>query len=308
MLRAAKTNVTAVPESLTSPSSKKVSFYQWQTPAHRNRRSKSQEAMPPSELPAKVRALSHPGLKERTGLTPLSKKVAMENLTRDQYIGEAYAERRDDLDRAGRLYDVDFRKHGPLGFKILLARGDKSTRRRVIVDETFEYCEAFATLRPLDELVAVQGDLLIEMDPEAFGELVRRLRSLRPLRLTFAKGDGRDGAFRKQTDERKGQAVGTTKAVVDAIESRGLGGDENPPTIASRGDGQDVFCGAICVGVTLSCDCAHQQLDDEDEVTKPPLVREKHKKKTHSLKERTGRHALKHPPKPPPLKKRHSAL
>ena len=254
------------------------------------------------KLPKRIgkRAMSHPALKrivdepstpsksekKKSFLTPLSRKVAIENLNRDQFIGEAYALRREELEKGGKLYDVDFTQSGPLGFKILLARGAKSTRRRVIVDETFEYCEAYHLLRPNDEIIAVQGDLLIEMDPEAFGELVRRLRSLRPLRLTFAKGDGRQEAFQRQCDEREEtQHLTQTKALVATIESHGLTGplayddgddddlddlddlphehEEEEPSISQTTPdvGPLPYCGAICVGVTLSCDCTAQQGD-----------------------------------------------
>ena len=67
------------------------------------------------------------------------------------------------------------------------------------VDETFEHCPGWDVLRPHDELIAVNGDLLIEIDAEAFATLVARLRAIpRPLRLTFAKGAGRERAFAAQ--------------------------------------------------------------------------------------------------------------
>ena len=174
----------------------------------------------------------------------------MENLSRDQCIGEAYAERRAELESAGKLYELEFDEPGPLGFKILLARGEASSRRRVIVDETFEYSPSFAILRPNDELVAIEGDLLIEMDPEAFGELVRRLRSIRPLRLTFARGDGRDAAFQRQTCRRQQKSEIQTKAVVHAVAARGGHVDEDEENIRNNDD-QLPYC--ICVGVTLNC-------------------------------------------------------
>lgn len=130
--------------------------------------------------------------------TPLSKAVAEENVRRDARISAAYKQRRDKLLESGKLYTVKFADPGHLGFKILLARGTRSTRRRVLVDATFESCIAYDLMRPHDEIVAVDDDLLIEMDPEAFAALVKKLRTKRPLELTLAKADDREHAFNTQ--------------------------------------------------------------------------------------------------------------
>lgn len=199
-----------------TPAPKSATFYDWQTPSGKRKLSK------------KKVALSHPILRDHTNTvrraqhTPLSKTVAQENVARDARIGEAYAARKNELEQSSQLLDVTFEKPGPLGFKIILARGLASTRRRVVVDATFEDCVAFDTLRPNDEIIAVDGDLLIELDPEAFGELVSRLRYKRPLTLTFAMGDGRDKAMRDQRRKRDQESVKTTKAVVSAIQKFGL--------------------------------------------------------------------------------------
>lgn len=203
------TSAVAIAEEATTP---KATFYDWVTPVGVTESSKIKKSRRKLAV-----ALSHPVLRavvsneqepeerreeqQRQQFTPLSKRVATENLARDARIGEAYAARREQLKKAGKLFEVIFDKEGPLGFKILLARGQRSTRRRVVVDATFETCIAFNVIRPRDEIVAVDGDLLIEMDPEAFAELVRRLRNKRPLALTFAKGEGRDKAFREQCEE-----------------------------------------------------------------------------------------------------------
>lgn len=129
--------------------------------------------------------------------TPLSKAVAEENQHRDARILAAYEQRRDKLLASGKLYTVFF-ECGQLGFKILLARGTRSTRRRVLVDATFETCTAYDVMRPHDEIVAVDDDLLIEIDPEAFADLVKKLRTKRPLQITLAKADDREQAFNTQ--------------------------------------------------------------------------------------------------------------
>ena len=63
------------------------------------------------------------------------------------------------LRRQNRLFDLRF-DEAKLGFKICLGRRSvdarrRSTRRRVLVDETFPSCQAFDRLRPHDELVAI---------------------------------------------------------------------------------------------------------------------------------------------------------
>lgn len=58
--------------------------------------------------------------------------------------------------------------------------------------------------RRLDELVAINGSLLIPIDMEAFPALVAQIASLsRPLELTFAKTPGRALAFRQQQQRRQ---------------------------------------------------------------------------------------------------------
>lgn len=266
-MSARKTAAIVVAET-TATTPPKATFYDWATPAQ----TEVVEVGPAVVEREKLRvALSHPVLRavvnEREDeepvldrlrqFTPLSKRVAKENVARDARIGEAYVARRKALAQAGKLFDVVFKKPGQLGFKILLARGERSTRRRVLVDETFESCAAYEALRPRDELVAVDGDLIIELDPEAFGELVVRLRNKRPLTLTFAKGEGRDKAFAEQCQARAvypasvrrftaycaglAARLQVTASVVNTIEHFGLP--------HSTDDAKLQFCGAFCPAI-----------------------------------------------------------
>lgn len=198
-------NVAPPPAARTptrSRSTSSESFYDWETPCKTN----AGKRRAPS---GRDRAISHPDLrKQDVTATPLSKAVTAATAERDALLGAAYTKKRDLLVSLGRAFDVSFGEDGPLGFKICLGRvgaGEDSTararttRKRILVDETFAACSGFDQLRPHDELIAINGDLIIEIDAEAFARLVERLRALpRPLVLTFAKGAGRERAFALQ--------------------------------------------------------------------------------------------------------------
>ena len=135
-------------------------------------------------------------------LTPVSEVVVRENEHRDRAVGEAVAREHRRLEAAGRLYTVVFRGDR-LGFSLVLARLSDSARSRLVVDATAETGACYALVRPLDELVAINGDKLIPIEMEAFPTLVYRLQhTARPLHLTFARGYGRDAAFREQVRRR----------------------------------------------------------------------------------------------------------
>ena len=122
----------------------------------------------------------------------------------------------------------------------------------MLVDETFPSCQAFDRLRPHDELVAINGALLIEVDAEAFASLVERLRTLpRPLTLTFAAGEGRERAFALQLRRR-------------AAAASSLVSPPAPPPVASTppprrrrqaadDDAERTQCGLTCFGSAYVC-------------------------------------------------------
>ena len=259
-------------------------FYDWATPAKPSRPG-GRRASPGVE--GRGRALSHPALRHQPGpATPLSKVVRAAQLERDAALGPAYAKKRDLLLRLGRCFDVAFDSPGPLGFKICLGRvgdaGGPSTRKRVLVDETFESSPAFDALRPRDELIAINGQLVIEIDAEAFAALVARLRALpRPLVLTFAKGHGRARAFERQTAKRADAAereaavaaasevaarrrAGPARAARAHEDIDAAGVVEAPPSpgalaippLDRADDDADLApsCGVMCFGVSISCD------------------------------------------------------
>ena len=190
--------------------------------------------------------------------------------------------------RQNRLFDLRF-DEAKLGFKICLGRRSvdarrRSTRRRVLVDETFPSCQAFDRLRPHDELVAIcvevkilrrvvldaidatparwqhpthwlittqvaiNGALLIEVDAEAFASLVERLRTLpRPLTLTFAAGEGRERAFALQLRRRAAALVPPMPPPVASTP---------PPRRrrqAAADDAERTQCGLTCFGSAYVC-------------------------------------------------------
>ena len=145
--------------------------------------------------------VAHFQFRERS-LTPVSQTIFHEMCRYDACVGRAVAENYARLTTDGRLFELVFRER-KLGFTVVLARLANSPRTRLVVDETFETCPAFHLLMPTDELIAINGSLLIPIDMEAFPALVSQLQHIdRPLRLTFAKTVGRTRAFQKQQRQR----------------------------------------------------------------------------------------------------------
>ena len=246
-----------------------VGFYAWATP-HKKQQ-------------PRTRAISHPALREPISkATPLSQAVRQATARRDASIGDAYRAKHAALRRQNRLFDLRF-DDAKLGFKICLGRRSvdarrRSTRRRVLVDETFPSCQAFDRLRPHDELVAIcvevkilrrvrpesehpmhwlistqvaiNGALLIEVDAEAFASLVERLRTLpRPLTLTFAAGEGRERAFALQLRRRAASLVPPVPPPPVA---------STPPPrrrrqAAADDDAERTQCGLTCFGSAYVC-------------------------------------------------------
>ena len=217
-----------------------VGFYAWATP-HKKQQPRN-------------KAISHPALREPISkATPLSQAVRAATARRDASIGDAYRAKHAALRRQNRLFDLRF-DEAKLGFKICLGRRSvdarrRSTRRRVLVDETFPSCQAFDRLRPHDELVAINGALLIEVDAEAFASLVERLRTLpRPLTLTFAAGEGRERAFALQLRRRAASLVPPVPPPPVA---------STPPPRRRRqaadDDAERTQCGLTCFGSAYVC-------------------------------------------------------
>ena len=217
-----------------------VGFYAWATP-HKKQQPRN-------------KAISHPALREPISkATPLSQAVRAATARRDASIGDAYRAKHAALRRQNRLFDLRF-DDAKLGFKICLGRRSvdarrRSTRRRVLVDETFPSCQAFDKLRPHDELVAINGALLIEVDAEAFASLVERLRTLpRPLTLTFAAGEGRERAFALQLRRRAASLVPPMPPPPVA---------STPPPRRRRqaadDDAERTQCGLTCFGSAYVC-------------------------------------------------------
>lgn len=86
-----------------------------------------------------------------------------------------------------------------LGFAIVLAKYGDEGRVFVQIEKTTPPCPLYPdTLRPSDELIAVDGDLIIDPTSADFERLRERLSKSRPVKLLFVKGELRDRAFEDQ--------------------------------------------------------------------------------------------------------------
>ena len=105
------------------------------------------------------------------------------------------------MDDQGLVFERTFRT-AKLGFSIILARYGNMGREFILVAAVDPACEFHRQLRPTDELIAVNGNVICE--PQRFGALSRTIyQAERPLTLTFIQGIDRDAAFEKQEKERR---------------------------------------------------------------------------------------------------------
>mmetsp|Transcript_20809 Transcript_20809/g.64310 ORF Transcript_20809/g.64310 Transcript_20809/m.64310 type:complete len:585 (+) Transcript_20809:174-1928(+) len=191
-------------------------------------------------------------------LTPVSQTIFYEMLRFDEEVGKAVSENYASLAREGKLFELVFNDR-KLGFTVVLARLANSPRPRLLVEETFVTSPAFHVLMPTDELVAINGSLLIPIDMEAFPALVSQLQHIdRPLRLTFAKTAGRHPAFRKQQTRRDSNASSNASTLSEHTSlTRG------PP---SGGPGCiHPAAGAVPIVAALSQGGASGRRDDDDD-------------------------------------------
>lgn len=107
------------------------------------------------------------------------------------------------MDDQGLVFERTFHT-AKLGFSIILARYGNMGREFILVAAVDPSCEYYRQLRPTDELIAVNGNVICE--PQRFGALSRTIyQAERPLTLTFIQGIDRDAAFEKQEKERRGK-------------------------------------------------------------------------------------------------------
>lgn len=110
------------------------------------------------------------------------------------------------------LFDAQY-DAGPLGLKLCIAR--YSGRECVHVAESFEECPYWPdAVRPRDELVAINGRLLIEPNQENFVCILNEI-SQRPVLLTFAQRKCRDRAFANQQRKRHHRQLASSQNVGD---------------------------------------------------------------------------------------------
>ena len=102
----------------------------------------------------------------------------------------------------GLVFEHTFRA-GPLGFSVALARYGPEGRVFARVERTDRGCALYPdALKPSDELIAIDGDLLVDPTSSEFDALRETLATARPAKLLFVKGERRDAAFADQERDR----------------------------------------------------------------------------------------------------------
>ena len=94
-----------------------------------------------------------------------------------------------------------------LGWRVALARYGESGRRFVVVDSTERGSACFDSVKPGDELCAVNGAAVVDPDEESIETLKSAIANApRPLVITFIEGEDRDTLFAAQEAQRGGTA------------------------------------------------------------------------------------------------------
>ncbi|KAH8066808.1 hypothetical protein JL721_7993 [Aureococcus anophagefferens] len=106
-----------------------------------------------------------------------------------------------------------------LGFTICVARYGESGRRFIQVDATSPACDLYNKLKPSDELIAINDQLIYDVDEAGANVVKAAIKSSadRRVKLTFVKGEHRDaadrdmhlsGSFAGKTDDRRDSILG----------------------------------------------------------------------------------------------------
>ena len=104
----------------------------------------------------------------------------------------------------GLVFDVEFPERS-LGLRVALAKYGESGRRFVVVDSTERGSACFESVKPGDELCAVNGAAVVDPDEESIETLKSAIANApRPLVITFIEGEDRDHLFAAQEAQRGG--------------------------------------------------------------------------------------------------------
>ena len=102
----------------------------------------------------------------------------------------------------GLVFDVEFPERS-LGVRVALAKYGESGRRFVVVDSTERGSACFESVKPGDELCAVNGAAVVDPDEESIETLKSAIANApRPLVITFIEGEDRDTLFAAQEAQR----------------------------------------------------------------------------------------------------------
>ncbi|KAH8095768.1 FMN binding protein [Aureococcus anophagefferens] len=107
-----------------------------------------------------------------------------------------------------------------LGFAIALARYGEEGRQFVNVEETMPNCECYpGPLKPTDELIAVNGKVILEPTQHRFEDLRKAIaKAPRPLKMTFIQGERREEAFEEQ-EERRALSIHDKRDATTALDA-----------------------------------------------------------------------------------------
>ena len=79
-----------------------------------------------------------------------------------------------ELGNLGMVFRVAFERPGPLGVQIALARYGDEGRRFVVVESVARSCVGFGVIKSTDELVAIDGKVIVEPTSEDRLAVTRR--------------------------------------------------------------------------------------------------------------------------------------
>lgn len=144
-------------------------------------------------------------LKEKKAARKASKSTL--KMEYKQRVRELLREHIETMAEAGIVFHHTFCEQR-LGLSVALARYGEEGREFVSVEETNPCCELYSLLKPTDELIAVNGKIILEPTKDRFDDLRIAIKSApRPIELTFIQGERREEAFNEQEERRKMAAL-----------------------------------------------------------------------------------------------------
>lgn len=143
-------------------------------------------------------ARGYDALDAETFLTLTKLRPETDAKERRSALRAALAEHVASMRTRGLVVEASFAAEG-LGFSVALARYGDLGRTFVVVEATERACERFDDVYPGDELVEVNGAMIVDPKEETVAELIAVIANApRPLVATFVRGENREEAFARQ--------------------------------------------------------------------------------------------------------------